>query len=104
MAPVGSGGLSRPPQLPEPCAMVGLLSAYGVLPGCLAAAGVVDRLAYVSADTTPVALARTPVPRPGACSRRSRRAPPSGSGRTPGTAARHLRVGQQSACPGNSPP
>ena len=44
------GGLTRPQLLPEPCAMVGPLSAYPVPPDCLAAAGVVDRPAYGLAD------------------------------------------------------
>src|SRR5271170_4684994 len=91
----GSGGLTRPQLLPGPCAMDGPLSAYLVPPGYLAAAGVVDRPAYGLADTTPAALARMSVQHPAACSRRSRRAPPSGSCRTPGTAARHLGVEQQ---------
>jgi hypothetical protein len=42
MTPGCSGGLTRPQLLPEPCVMVGPLSAYPVLPDCLAAAGVVD--------------------------------------------------------------
>jgi hypothetical protein len=50
------------------------LAAYPVLPGCLAAAGVVDRPACGLADTRPAAPARTPVLRRAACSRRSRRA------------------------------
>src|SRR5262249_57142693 len=95
------GGLTRQQLLPEPCAMVGPLSACPAPPDCLAAAGVVDRPACVSADTTPAALARTPVRHPAACSQRSRRAPPSGSCQTPGTAARHLRIGRQSTRPGN---
>src|SRR5271170_5357500 len=92
----GSGGLTRLQLRPEPCAMAGPLSAYPVPPGCLAAAGVVDRPAYGLVDTTLAARARTPVPRPAAYSRRSRRAPLSGSCRTPGTAVRHLGVGQRS--------
>src|SRR5271169_7159560 len=48
----GSGGLTRLQLRPEPCAMAGPLSAYPVLPGCLAAAGVVDRPAYGLVDTT----------------------------------------------------
>jgi hypothetical protein len=68
---------------------------------CLVAAGVVDRPAYGSADTTPAAPAQTPVLRRAACSQRSRQAPPSGFCRIPGTAARHLRVGRQSARPSN---
>src|SRR5271170_4866175 len=43
--------------------MGGPLSAYPVPPGCLAAAGVVDRPAYGLVDTTLAARARTPVPR-----------------------------------------
>src|SRR5271154_2592486 len=100
----GSGGLTRLQLRPEPCAMAGPLSAYPVLPGCLAAAGVVDRPAYGLVDTTLAPRARTPVPPPAAYSRRSRRAPLFGSCRTPGTAVRHLGVGQRSARPGNSPP
>src|SRR5271170_6405893 len=46
--------------------MGGPLSAYPVPPGCLAAAGVVDRPAYGLVDTTLAARARTPVPRPAA--------------------------------------
>jgi hypothetical protein len=72
--------------------------------GCSAAAGVVDRRACGLGDTTPATRARTPVLRPAACSRRSRRAPRCGFCRTPGTAARYLRAGPQSARPGSSPP
>ena len=104
MTPGRQGGLTRLHLLPEFCAMGGPLSAYPAPPDCLAAAGVVDRPADGSADMTPAAPARTPVPRRAAYSRRSRRAPPSGSCRTPGTAARHRRAGQRSARPGNSPP
>jgi hypothetical protein len=83
--------------LPESRATGGPLSAHPVPPDCSVVAGVVDRRAYGSADTMPVAPARTPVPRRAACSRRSRRAPPSGSCRTPGTAAlQQNRSGRQS--------
>src|SRR6516165_12671641 len=95
MTPGRSGGLTRPQLLPEPRATDGPLSACPEPPGCLAPAGVVDRLARGLADTMLAAPARTPALRRAACSRRSRRAPPSGSCRTPGTAGRHVRAVQQ---------
>src|SRR6516165_11639924 len=72
MTPGRSDGLTRPQLLPEPCPMGGPLSAYPEPPDCSVDAGVVDRPAYGSADTTPAALARTPALRRAACSRRSR--------------------------------
>jgi hypothetical protein len=77
MTPGRRDGLTPPQLLPTPRAKDGPLSAFPVPPDCLVAAGVVDRPAYGFADTTPAAPARTPVLRRAACSRRSRRAPPS---------------------------
>jgi hypothetical protein len=51
------------------CAIDGTLSAHPVPRHCSGTAGVVDRRACGLADTTPAALARTPVPRPAACFR-----------------------------------
>src|SRR3954447_9239327 len=104
MARGGQGGLTELHLSPEFCAMDAPLSAYLAPPDCWAAAGVVDRPADGSVDTTPAAPARRPVLRRAAYSRRSRRATPSRSCRTPGTAGRHRRARQQSARPGNSPP
>src|SRR3954451_10593564 len=93
MTPGRRGGLTRPHLSPEFCAMDDLLSAYRAPPDCLAAAGVVDRPADGLADMKPAARARMPAPRRAAYSRRLRRATPSRSCRTPGTAAWHLRIG-----------
>src|SRR5215210_5958283 len=86
MTPGRQGGLIQLHLSPEFCVMDAPLSAYPAPPDCLAAAGVVDRLADGSADMRPAALARTPAPRRAAYSRRSRRVSPSGSCRTRGTA------------------
>src|SRR4051794_28798405 len=84
MAPGRWDGLIRLHLSPEFCARGGPLSAYPAPPDCLAAAGVMDRPADGSADRRPATHARTPVLRRAAYSRRSRRATPSGSCRTPG--------------------
>ena len=95
---VRGGGANLPPQtgLHDPLvSQIALTIASGIDQGFL------DQML---ADTTPGARAQTRTPRRAGCSVRSRRAPQSGSCRTPGTAARRLRAGQRSARPGNSPP
>src|SRR4051794_8791430 len=104
MTPGRRGGLTRPHLSPGFCATDAPLSAYLAPPDCLAAGGVVDRPADGSADMKPAARARMPAPCRAAYSRRSRRATPSRSCRTPGTPERHRRAKQRSARPGNSPP